>query len=915
MVSDNYKNTPKDQFPFLLKGGEMGALINAKDWDQSEAGPILSWPQSLRTTLGIILHSRFPMFLWWGPQMLCFYNDAYRPSLGNEGKHPGILGMPAKEAWPEIWDIIKPQIDQVLDGRGATWNEEMLIPIFRNGKIEDVYWTYSYSPVADDLGEIAGVLVTCMEETSSVNLKRSLAESKKKYRNLIMHSPTAIAILRGPAFTIELANESMLKTIWRKKEEDVAGKNLLDVFPELGSQEFTTQLKYVYETGKGVKQYKSIVLINSSTGSNRNYLDFELTPLLETDGSISGIMVTASDISEKVEAEVKAADAEERLRLAVEASEMAIWEIDLNTDSIQYNNRFLEIFGHDLSKKLTLHDIRLQIYPADRRDSIKKAFADALQTGNYKHEVRIVRPDKSIVRVRTKGKLFYDEKDHPIKIIGTLRDVTEEEKTRQALEKSERRLRKLILNAPVAIGILNGPEYVVEIMNELALKLMGKTRKQMLNRPVLDTITELNPQAAKSLLDSVYNTGKPFSASEFPVTLNRYGKLERVYINFEYHPLMNSQEKVYGIMVVGIDITEQVLARHKVEQSEARFRLLANSMPQFVWSADYKGNTNYFNQAFFDYSGFTTEQIKNGGWIEVVHPDEREENMKKWMGCVDTGDDFIFEQRYRRYDGAYRWQLTRAVPLRNEQGEIQQWIGTSTDIQDIKEQEQLKDFFISIASHELKTPITSIKGYVQILQSMYEKSEDTVLVKSLSRVNNQIEKLTALIADLLDVSKIKTGSLTFHKEEFEMNNLIKEVVEEMQMIYPEHAIIFENDGEMSVYADKDRISQVLINLITNAIKYSPGKGSILVKLKTEQNNLMVSVKDEGIGIDKDYQQKIFERFYRVEGKSEKTFPGFGIGLFIASEIIKRHGGNIGVMSNLGEGSQFYFSLPLSVHDD
>ena len=914
-MSDNYKNTPKDQFPFLFKGGEMGALIYAKDWSQSEAGSIASWPQSLRTTLDIILHSRFPMFLWWGPQLLCFYNDAYRRSLGNEGKHPQILGMPAKEAWPEIWDIIKPQIDQVLEGRGATWNEEILVPIFRNGKIEDAYWTYSYSPVADDSGKIAGVLVTCIEETNSVNLKRSLAESEKKSKNLVMHSPTAIAILKGPDFTIELVNESMLKTILRREKEEVIGKNLFDVFPELQSQEVATQLKYTYKTGKGLKQQKSNIIVNGASGSIKNYFDFELTPLFETEGSISGIMATAFDISEKVEAEAKAADAEERLRLAVEASEMAIWEIDLNTDSIKYNNRFLEIFGHDLSKKLTLHEIRRQIYPGDRHDTVKKAFDDALQTGNYKHEVRIVRPDKTIVRVRTKGKLFYDENRRPVKIIGTLRDVTEDEKTRQALEKSERRLRKLILNAPVAIGILNGPDYVVEIMNELALKLMGKTRSQMLNKPVLDTITELDPTSAKLLLDNVYNNGKSFSASEFPVTLNRYGKLERVYINFQYHPLMNSQEKVYGIMVVGIDITEQVVARHKVEQSEARFRVLANSMPQFVWSANNKGNTNYFNEAFFNYSGFTTEQIKNGGWLEVVHPDEREENMKKWVECVKTGEDFIFEQRFRRHDGIYRWQLSRAVPLRNEHGNIQQWIGTSTDIQEIKELEEQKDFFISVASHELKTPVTSIKGYVQILQSMYENSEDTFLVKSLTRVNRQIEKLTSLISDLLDVSKIKTGSLTFNKEYFKMNNLIKELVEEMQMIHPDHTIIFENNAELSVYADKERIGQVLINLITNAIKYSPQRGSILIKSKTDGNNLMVSVKDEGIGIDKDYQQKIFERFYRVEGKSEKTFPGFGIGLFIASEIINRHGGNIGVTSNRGKGSRFYFSLPLSSHHD
>src|SRR5574338_313029 len=129
MFNGKDKYTPIEKFPFLNKGGEMAKLIYEKDWSQNETGPIETWTQSLRTTLDIILHSRFPMFLWWGTNLICFYNDAYRPSLGEKGKHPRILGMPAKDAWPEIWDIITPQIDQVLSGAGATWNEEMLVPI------------------------------------------------------------------------------------------------------------------------------------------------------------------------------------------------------------------------------------------------------------------------------------------------------------------------------------------------------------------------------------------------------------------------------------------------------------------------------------------------------------------------------------------------------------------------------------------------------------------------------------------------------------------------------------------------------------------------------------------------------------------------------------------------------------------
>ncbi|MEO8821962.1 MAG: PAS domain-containing protein [Ginsengibacter sp.] len=600
--------------------------------------------------------------------------------------------------------------------------------------------------------------------------------------------------------------------------------------------------------------------------------------------------------------------AEERLNMAIEASGISIWEIDLQNNTFEYSYKLAEIFGHNKSKKLSLQEVRNQVYPEDMQ-MVTDAFDLAVEKGKYEYEVRIIKPDNSIIHIRTKGKMLFDENGKPVKLIGTLRDISKEQQIRQDLEKSERRLRRLILNAPIAIGILSGPDYLVEIINERALSLMGKTKEQMLNKPVLNIITELNLELAKSLLDSVYYSGKPYIASEFPVKLNRFGRVEKVYINFEYHPLINSQEKIYGIMVIGIDVTDQVIARKKIEESEAGFKLLADSMPQFVWSADSEGNIDYFNMAVYDFSGLTKQQVQTGMWLEIVHPDERSHTIKLWKKAINTGKDFTIEHRFRRFDGQYRWQLSRAVSLCDETGKIQQWIGTSTDIQNMKLQEQHKDFFISMASHELKTPITSMKGYVQILQSMYENNEDKFLKKSLDRIHNQIEKLISIIGDLLDVSKIRSGLLTFHKQDFEINKLIRTVIEELIIIYPLHKIVFAPDNDLKVYADRDRVGQVLTNLIGNAIKYSPKSGNVFITSRVSQKSVMISVKDEGIGIEKNFQRKIFERFYRVEGKSEKTFPGFGIGLFIASEIVRRHRGSIGVESEPGKGSRFYFSLP------
>jgi PAS domain S-box-containing protein len=358
------------------------------------------------------------------------------------------------------------------------------------------------------------------------------------------------------------------------------------------------------------------------------------------------------------------------------------------------------------------------------------------------------------------------------------------------------------------------------------------------------------------------------------------------------------------------DITEEKNYQQQLKEREEKFRLLADSMPQHIWTADTAGNINYFNKSVYDYSGLTPEQIHKDGWLQIVHEEEKEKNVTEWLKSVSTGKDFLFEHRFRRHDGEYRWQLSRAIPQRDAAGNIQMWVGTSTDIQEIKEQDQQKDFFISMASHELKTPITSIKGYVQLLQSTYGNSEDAFLTNSLAVVEKQVLTLTRLISDLLDVSKIKLGNLVLNKQDFEITEMIQDVINHIQQINPDYRINFSGSNVL-VHADRERISQVLINFLNNAVKYSPNSKEITVKNVIKDGQVMVFVQDSGIGINKADQEKIFERFYRVTGKDEKTYPGFGIGLFICSQIIERHQGKVGVTSEPGKGAVFYFSIPLN----
>lgn len=251
-----------------------------------------------------------------------------------------------------------------------------------------------------------------------------------------------------------------------------------------------------------------------------------------------------------------------------------------------------------------------------------------------------------------------------------------------------------------------------------------------------------------------------------------------------------------------------------------------------------------------------------------------------------------------------------ASPIRSADGRVIAAASIIYDVTAQKELEARKDDFVNMASHELKTPITSLKLYMASLKSRFRKHQDEGIRKILKSIDYQMDKLQGLVSDLLDVSRIQTGKLMLNYEDFRLDNLVSETAESLQGTIKNHQIIIRKKSPVKVHADRFRIYQVLTNLITNAAKYSSDNKDIAIELRKDGNKVVVSVIDNGIGIDKDKQKKIFEKLYQVTDSKERTFPGLGMGLFISKEIISRHKGQIWVESEKGKGSIFSFSLPL-----
>jgi two-component system phosphate regulon sensor histidine kinase PhoR len=357
------------------------------------------------------------------------------------------------------------------------------------------------------------------------------------------------------------------------------------------------------------------------------------------------------------------------------------------------------------------------------------------------------------------------------------------------------------------------------------------------------------------------------------------------------------------------ELEETVIERTKdLTISREYLNLLTNNIPQMSWTNLPSGEVTFYNQRWYEYTGMTMEEV-DGRFRVAVHADDRDQMVEQFNNALKTGGIFETECRYRRADGAYRWHLNRAVPLRNDTGEILFWVGTATDIEAQKQEIDKKDEFIGIASHELKTPLTSLKGYIQIM-GMYKKDDVPPAIKQyIGKASIAVNKLQNLINDLLDVSKIQAGRLDYHMDHFDLGDMLHTAVENAAHIYPNNRIEHHIEAGLMVHGNAERIEQVLMNFISNAAKYSAEDSLIMVTAIRQNGQARVSVTDEGIGLTPGQQERIFERFYRVEDKTYSA-SGLGMGLYISAEIIQTHKGRIYVESEPKKGSTFYFELPL-----
>ena len=485
-------------------------------------------------------------------------------------------------------------------------------------------------------------------------------------------------------------------------------------------------------------------------------------------------------------------------------------------------------------------------------------------------------------------------------------DVTELERAKQAVEESEMILYNMVRQAPVGICIIRAGDLMIEVVNDSYLTLVGKKRKEMENHTIWDAIPEA-AAAYAPVLNEVINSGVSFSAREHELILIRDGKPETVFIDFVYEPVRHFDGAINTIMVIGIEVTDKVIARRSIEDAEERGRLAIEAAEIGTFDLDLitdKMVTSARFNAIFGFDGAVSRKKLSN----VIHVDDRHQRLLSHDTALKNGNIF-YEARVIHPDDSTRWIRVQAKIYHNSNNTPVRMLGTILDITEFKRLQQQKDDFISVASHELKTPMTSLKASIQILDKLIKTNNNPEKVSVfIERANTSLTKMQHLIESLLNVSKITAGQLALNKTHFKIGEMVDDSCDHIRLA-GDHELILSGDTDLEIFADRSKIEQVIVNLVNNAVKYAPESKKIIIAINRQNRSAKISVQDFGEGISHEKIPHLFERYYRVDSTGLQ-YSGLGLGLYISAEIVERHGGKIGVISEAGIGSTFWFTIPM-----
>jgi PAS domain S-box-containing protein len=795
------------------------------------------------------------------------------------------------------------------------------------------------------------VYTTLTDITESKENQDALEENEQILRSIMNNMNSFLALLTPDGILIAV-NDLPLEMAYLK-EGDVLWKPFEECYWWSYSEESKKELRTaIQRVRKGeMLRYDTLNRLSDDTYIT---VDFYLAPVYGSDANIKYLVASGIDVTARKQAEEAVRRSEENFRNLAETIPQIVWTADIEGNTNYVNKRWAEYTGQaivDLLPNGWVH----AIHPEDRQYAAKEWNRAIREKNQFHVEYRILNHKTNAYKWFLGRALPIRNTEGTItQWFGTATDIDDQKRTIRAqtflseatkilasTDEVHDLLVQIAKRAAKGIGDWCGIQMLEDDGTLYDIAFVHHDKKKMewaqhlrstLNHNVMHNSllvevlqtqqTVIHEVTSHTYLEGIitdsqyYDFWKQLDARSFLITPIIIDKKIKGFIT-----LISAEGKVqYGSITqhmleelagrVSLAMQNATLYK-ELQKQEAQFQALRDANIIGVVYAKQDGSIIDANKAFTDMIGYTTKQFrgKSKTWTDITPLEFQSTELLKKKELEQSGVAKPWEQELIRKDGTRTPVIVGRVSLDYNS----EHIAFVLDITERKELEKRKDEFLGIASHELKTPLSSIKGYTQILERIIHQLGDEKLKTYLRKTNTYIDRLNSLIADLLDVSKIQAGKLQFNYGTFSFFELLVDSIESIRHTYPSQSIVIEQTVDETITGDRHRLEQVFTNLLTNAIKYSKKGQEVVVSAKKVDDMIQVSVQDFGVGISKKEQAKIFERFYRVKS-IEKQYSGLGIGLYVSFEIIQRHGGQMWVESVVGKGSTFYFRVPITSAD-
>lgn len=897
-------------------------------------------------------------------------NDKFLEVAGKP--YEAIFGQFYWDAFAEVRSYYEAALAGVVNTGEAYYADEVEMMLIRHGREEMVFVTFVYAPVKDKAGKVTKVAVWVLENTKQVNERQRVETARTAFqrerdrlKSFFMQAPAGICILDGPNLVYELVNPAYQQLL---PGRELMGRPIFEALPELVGTPLQEILLNVYRAGQSYEVNELLVPIAEYEGgpTRDRYFNLNYQARLDDSDKIDGVLIFAFEVTGLIKVQQDLQQAREQSEQQKRVYETItsgtpdlIYVFDLDYRFTYVNQALLSMWGKTWENSVG-------------KGLLENGY-EPWHAEMHEREIDQVKATKQPVRGEvsfphaTLGKRVYDYILTPVlnehgeveAVAGTTRDITERKQWEESLARNTEELQAIneemaTVNEEQATSNeelmatneelaavnqkLREAQHRIE-EGEVALRLAVNAANfgsWFIHSVTREFITDARlkelfgyypdePLSIEQALAQITDEYRGFVATKLENAIYNGGDYDVTYPVVGLHDNQLRWLRAIGNLKadpsgafsaftgVVMDITEQHLAAKKIERAEQSLRMAIDAAGLGSYYINVIDRIFYPSAKLKEFFGFAPdEEVPYEAAINQIHPDYRQTAADLVEAAIIHGVKFDMEYPIIGHnDGKIRWVRGIGTVQQDEQGINRYFTGVLHEITEQKEDEIRKNDFIGMVSHELKTPLTSLTAIVQVLNARFKESEDTFVPGALSKANLQVKRMSTMINGFLNISRLESGKILIEKSHFDIDQLLQEMIEETQVTVTTHHITLTGCGELEIYADRDKISSVISNLISNAVKYSPKGKLIQVKCEATAKETIISVKDEGMGIKPTDIGKVFDRYFRVETSHTQHISGFGIGLYLSAEIIQRHEGKIWVESESSVGSTFYFSLPLN----